>query len=145
MQDNVNPLIHIGYPKSGSTWLQRNVFRNPKLGFFEQSRHKVTELLIAPNTFDFEAATCRQQFLPDIQQAQERGLHSVLSQEMLTGRAHTGGYNGATNAERLAQVFPNAKILIVIREQKRMILSSYKQYVKGGGCTTRGISASFFF
>jgi hypothetical protein len=133
MGEDTNLLIHIGYPKTGSTWLQRSVFRNPKRGFFLSSRHKVRKFLIAPHAFDFEVQSCCQQFLPDLQQAEEKGLTPVLSQELLAGNAHTGGYDSGTNANRLAQVFPEAKILVVIREQKRMIISTYKQYVKGGG------------
>ncbi len=33
----------------------------------------------------------------------------------------------------LRQVFPEARVLIVIREQRSMIVSTYKQYVKAGG------------
>ena len=36
-------------------------------------------------------------------------------------------------AERLHQTFPEAKILIVIREQNDLLKSYYKQYVRGGG------------
>ena len=36
-------------------------------------------------------------------------------------------------AERLATTFPDGRVLIVIREQRRILLSSYQQYVKMGG------------
>src|SRR5205823_3496785 len=34
---------------------------------------------------------------------------------------------------RLAEVFPGARILIVIREQRSMVVSEYTQYVREGG------------
>jgi hypothetical protein len=36
-------------------------------------------------------------------------------------------------AERLAATFPEARVLVVIREQAQMLVSAYKQYVKRGG------------
>jgi hypothetical protein len=36
-------------------------------------------------------------------------------------------------AERLARAFPDARILIFVRNQTEMIASAYKQYVEGGG------------
>ena len=49
----------------------------------------------------------------------------VISHERLSGYPHSGGHDSKEIAHRLAAVFPNAKVVIVIREQKSMILSNY--------------------
>ena len=44
-----------------------------------------------------------------------------------------GAYDSARIARRLADTFPEARVLVVFREQRQMILSSYRQYVSTGG------------
>jgi hypothetical protein len=45
----------------------------------------------------------------------------------------TGGHDSKDLAEQLATVFPDGRVLIVIREQREMVLSTYRQYVMAGG------------
>ena len=62
-----------------------------------------------------------------------KGLIPALSHERLAGTPHSGGYDNKELANRIAQVFPEGKVLIIIREQKSIIASTYKQYVRNGG------------
>lgn len=64
------------------------------------------------------------------------GRQLVVSHERLSGNPHSGFYDCATIARRLAAVAPEAKIIILIREQFSMIVSCYKQYVRIGGTKT---------
>jgi hypothetical protein len=57
----------------------------------------------------------------------------VLSAERLCGDMLYGAYDSARIARRLADTFPEARVLVVFREQRQMILSSYRQYVSTGG------------
>jgi len=57
----------------------------------------------------------------------------VLSHERLTGNPHSGFYDWAVVANRIAIAAPNARVVIAIREQRSMIVSTYKQYVRIGG------------
>jgi hypothetical protein len=61
------------------------------------------------------------------------GLLPVVSNERLSGHPSSGGYDSKEIADRLAAVFPEGKVLIVIREQRSVIQSVYKQYVLAGG------------
>jgi hypothetical protein len=61
------------------------------------------------------------------------GHQPVLSNERLSGSPHTGGHDSRIVAERLKATFPDAQILIVIREQRRIIQSAFVQYVSVGG------------
>jgi hypothetical protein len=60
----------------------------------------------------------------------------VASDERLSGSPHAGGWDSATIAKRLAAVFPAARILIGIREQKSVLYSVYQQYVRDGGAAS---------
>lgn len=129
-------LLHIGYPKTGSTWLQQFLFNNEDAGFVAPWRKdEVRKNLISPHAFDFRAADVREVF----NKSRERcGTQScpVVSKERLAGCPFYGGYDSRELADRLIQVFPGASVLIVIREQKNMIRSVYNHYVKRGGAST---------
>lgn len=127
-------LIHIGYHKTSTTWFQKFLFTNSAIGFILPWRNpEILSVLVYPHALDFVPYTCKTYFKPAIHEAQNCGLIPVLSSEELSGNPHSGGYASKELANRLAIVFPKAKVLIVIREQKGMIVSTYKQYVKVGG------------
>ncbi|TQV68636.1 hypothetical protein FIL88_03385 [Aliiroseovarius halocynthiae] len=56
-----------------------------------------------------------------------------MSHERLSGYPASGGFDRELIAGRLAEAFPEAKILIIFREQSRWIKSFYQQYVADGG------------
>lgn len=127
-------LIHIGYHKTGTTWFQRNLFNNSAIRFaLPFSNQELLPVLVYPHALDFDPQICRKHLQPALREAENRGLFPVLSNEDLSGNPHSGGYASKELADRLAAAFPEARVLIVIREQKSMIVSTYKQYVKVGG------------
>jgi hypothetical protein len=66
--------------------------------------------------------------------AELKEKHLVLSDESFSGKPLSFNYiNRSLIAHRLKELFPYAKILIVIRNQEDIILSHYNQYVKMGG------------
>jgi hypothetical protein len=129
-------LIHIGYHKTGTSWLKKFVFENPTIGFFCANGRHLRRSLIFPHVLNFDPSICRKHLQPVLRNAYEKHFSPVLSVERLSGSPHSGGYDSKEIADRLAQAFPQAKVLIVIREQRSIILSSYKQYVNvGGSCS----------
>jgi hypothetical protein len=128
-------LIHIGYPKSGSNALRRWFARHPQLAFREggiagldnvyalsrqayappaEARWRVTssEGLASPTPFVGKAAADYDILTPEaLRDAQERA------------------------AKLLAELFPNATILMVTRGFRSSALSSYSQFVRMGGVT----------
>ena len=125
-----NLLVHIGFSKTGTTWLQNNFFNNSALGFFRPFHGaEIGRPLSLPHALDFEPPTCREYFEPALFEVQRNGLLPVLSYERLAGNPHSGGYDSKELADRVAAVFPEARVLMVIREQKNIIMSAYKQYV----------------
>ena len=129
-------LLHIGYPKTGSGWLRRKFFADPRTGFGKigksGARHPVPRL-VAARPLEFDAAAARKEFDPFLQRVESQGLLPVVAFERLTGHPFSGGYDSKEIADRLRQTFPDGRVLVVIREQRSMILSTYSQYVREGG------------
>jgi hypothetical protein len=129
-------LIHIGYHKTATSWLEHLIFDHPETGFrwfHKKSRLAPVHRLIRDRPFEFDADEVRAQFEPLIAEAEAEGLKPVVSFGRLSGHAFSGGYDSKQIADRLKAVFPEARVLIVIREQRSIIVSTYKQYVKTGG------------
>ncbi len=133
MAEDSPPLLHIGYQKTGTTWLQEYFFTVDGPVFRRADRRTVNELFVRPNPLDFDAAATRRALEPFMAETRAAGALPVLSQERLSGAITLGGYDCKEIAERLAAVYPGARVLIVIRKQDGMILSNYKQYARTGG------------
>ncbi|MBD2394111.1 hypothetical protein VKI22_17895 [Cyanobacterium aponinum UTEX 3221] len=131
-----NLLIHVGYAKCASSWLQQYFFDNEQQGFLNLLSYRETFFQFAStNSFDFESDQVRQNLLSKINQISQKGLIPVLSHEDLVG-SPLCGYWGKEVADRFYSTFPEAKIFIIIREQKSMLMSLYRQYIIVGGTAT---------
>jgi hypothetical protein len=126
-------LVHVGYYKTGTTFLQEDFFdRHPHINFVGCSSRKYhpEELLKViyspPQVWRSSIA------LPLVAERQ-----NVISFESFSGGGLWHGGGGMSiderTASRLKEVFPRARILIVIREQFAMLKSVYWQYVWEGG------------
>jgi hypothetical protein len=132
----IKTVIHIGYHKTATTWLQQRYFpQHPQIDFVGKHEDLWTDF-ISPHGFDFDPNLVKECFYPKIEQALQQNKIPVISAERLSGNPHSGGYDSKEIADRLKQVFPEAKILIMIRHQPEAILSNYKQYIKMGGICT---------
>src|SRR5437764_1150862 len=117
------PLIHIGYHKTGSTWLQQTIFRDARIGFAtHETPLPVDEAFIAQNPFTVDADVARERFEGPVTEAADRGLVYAISHERLSGDVGTGGVDSRMIADRLVSSFPAARVLIVVREQRSMLL-----------------------
>lgn len=127
------PLIHIGYHKTGTTWLQARLFSNKALGFGMVPGNVVHERIVRPHPLQFSPADSLNAVQSELDKISAEGLAPVISWERLSGNPHSGGFDNKEIADRLAGFFPCAKVVIVVREQVDSILSCYYQYVKIGG------------
>jgi sulfotransferase family protein len=138
-----NPLIHIGYHKTGTTWLQKTLFSinsnvfiplspNGKPKYLGKYFFSDTEgHLLSP--FQSNKEVILQEVETLVRRLDLQGKIPVISNERLSGNPHSGSFDSKLIADRIKDCFPNAKIFCVIREQKDMILSTYFQYLKIGG------------
>lgn len=131
-------LVHIGYQKASSTFLQQRVFL-PQYGYWPLFPDRkegwfLNELLVDPPQFKFDADAVKAAVDLRMAARPDPGLVPVISAEILVGIPFdiTMGSSKA-NADRIAECFPDAKVLIIVREQRSIVLSRYTQYVRGGG------------
>lgn len=142
------PLIHVGHYKTGTTWLQEHVFGRRDRGFWPISPRNLEGKSAAKFAARF-ATVCNKGFLlsphctayhcpdwPKLLDGRPERVVPVLSNERISGYFMLSGLDAAAISRRLQTGFPNARILIVIREQRALILSSYLQYLKRGGPTS---------
>lgn len=135
MEDNsFAPLLHVGYVKTGSTWLQKHLTNNESIGFREAAdRRELTYRLIKPYLLWYDAEAFWQHVRPQMEWCQNASLVPVLTHERMAGNPISGGYDSTIIADRLVELFPEGRVLIVIREQRDHIRSIYNEYVSGGG------------
>ena len=127
-------LVHAGYHKTGSTWLQRSLFTDDSTHFrLPFSRRELNDRIVAPNQLVFDAERAREFFAPGLEAVRAAGGIPVISNERLVGNPHSGGWDSRILAERLQAVFPESRVLLILREQRSVIRSIYFQYVREGG------------
>jgi len=136
-EETLSPLIHVGFPKAGSTFLQRRVFVEGN-GFhapWTLGSAEAVEAFVICDGYSFSPEQALSFFRKGIEEAEQKGLKPVISHEYLTGNAFNKErqYYGYEVSDRLSRTFPNARILLLVREQISMILSTYQQYVRQGG------------
>jgi hypothetical protein len=140
----VLPLIHPGYHKTGTTWLQHFVFSNPRWFRSLYSHADLDSLIVRPHDLDFEAAQARVEIAARVNETPD-GLVPVISSEILCGNPFFGSRDSVALMNRLRSVIPSARIFFTIRRQDDTIRSIYVQYVKRGGTHTASsyLSRSF--
>jgi hypothetical protein len=124
------PIVHIGYHKTGTTWLQKNAFPFATSHGLV-SRPAIKKYLLLPPGLTFDADVARHGLLDA-----SGGRPPLISEENLSGGIHNGGFNGLVGPEtarRLHAVFPDAHIVIGIRAQPTLIASAYSYYIDAGG------------
>lgn len=129
-------LVHIGYPKTGTTWLQRELF--PMFGGWKYLKSSV---VARPSRLDREIFDCiwrdDADYMESVVRAflrqRGRGGGLLVSHESMCGHPWRGGTDRDRTLDRLFRLVPEAVILVTIREQSALLRSLYAQYVDEGG------------
>lgn len=135
-------LVHLGYPKAGSTFLQSALFsgQHPSFHPLGMEPGKPTtkpgkdlffsrvdgQRTFVP--FDFDAEVARRIAQAGATDAPDQV--TTLSTEELVGHPYSGGVWAESLAHRIHATLPEARILIVVREQRKMVLSAYSDYLE---------------
>jgi hypothetical protein len=126
-------LVHVGYHKTATTWLQNIVFM-PSNGYRQLLDHdEIFAHLITPHGLDFDPAPVRGLIAARRAAPAEGTVADVISLEALSGLPYDGGRESDAYAARLAAVVPQARILITIREQTAILASVYMQHLFRAG------------
>jgi hypothetical protein len=125
-------LVHIGVPKTASTWLQRSVF--PALGGIAYGNVDPSVRSLVDNLLDRHG----EQFVPTalravVENYDAHGSRILISDEGLSGDLWPPWDTAERYATRIASAMPDADVLIFTRNQTEMLTSVYAQYVAEGG------------
>ena len=118
-------IVHVGYFKTGTTYLQNNVFpfmEGVHYHDYEESK-KIFKPVHTGTTFEFNAEQVAKSF--------DQREDSLYSYERLVGKMGVGTYNYQI-AERLKKL-GFKKIIFTIRRQDKIVESLYRQYIQEGG------------
>lgn len=125
-------LIHPGFHKTGTTFLQKAVFSDTRHFRSLWAHETLDELVVRPHDLEFDAGPAQKLVSRFLDQSQPERL-DVLSSEILSGNPLLGARDSATIAHRLKLIFGEARIVLTVRAQRSMLASLYMQYLKAGG------------
>jgi hypothetical protein len=120
-------LVHIGYHKTGTTWLQQSGFSYLE-GVTVYSRQRLVSGLF--HDLINQEKTPAPALLRTLA---EQGGPQLYSDERFSGNLWTGGGEAVRTAARLHEAFPEGTVLVTVRAQQSIIRSVYAQYVNEGG------------
>jgi len=126
-------VIHVGYPKAGSSSLQQNVFtNNTELAYLAGDGNENTRfyknILHADNEYKVERL--RNQWISEINPMLPSYRTKILSLEQLTSNRASAPVLAVP--KRLGSVFGDCKVVIIIRSQTEL-LRSYYDFFPGFG------------
>lgn len=130
----MDPVLHIGYQKTATTWLQKVVLtQHAELALIVRKTPGAEwlEHVIGDHPFAFDPERIRAAY--DACLLPFAGRVPFVSHEAWIGDPYSGGRNTAENARRLHAIFPSARVVVVVREPIDMIYSMFRQYVQEGG------------
>lgn len=129
-------LIHIGYPKSGSTFLQEWFLQNPLLHYAPgglggfHNVYQISQNSAAEETKDFRYFVTSDESLciPQI----STGTIPINNEIQKTNFAISTLQARNKNCDTLQSLYPNASILFITRGFEALIKSGYSQLVRTG-------------
>lgn len=117
-----NIIIHIGYPKTGTTWFANNFYNRIKQVNFIPPERILNDILSS------DYSKIRNQVASD--------KLNIIADPEFSGVIKFNWKNGSYRkeiSEKLAHLFPNAKIILFIRNQIDFLTSAYVYYIRKGG------------
>ena len=126
-------VLHVGYPKTASSFLQRHAFpeltRQGLIHYIPNAKIlPIRNYIVSMDGFGYRP----EYILDQLQDLTEPGTN-LISCEAFTGSIFYKAVNNFEIARRLNLTFPDAKILITIRKQVSLVHSLYRQYIHEGG------------
>lgn len=119
-----NTIIHIGMPRTATTFFQKNIF--PNIGGYEYHGLETTHFSEAFNQLQFADDSFYDKNIVEKYAEKWSDKNVILSNEGFIGQSYNLNYiNRSIIANRLSELFPQAKILLVLRNQIDLIASLY--------------------
>jgi hypothetical protein len=130
-------VFHVGYIKTGTTYLQNEVFSSARLGMAlgggSASRSYLVDWFTLSDEYVFDPSVVEECLAELENDARRKGQIPVWSDETLIGNPLTRTYLGPSLLRRLSSLSKPIKVIITIREQCAFCLSAYREFIKHGG------------
>ena len=125
--------IHIGLPKTATTFFQEIVFPNiPTVYYigrpYTQGNYAFNLLQYADDVL-YNPSFLKEE-LSLIENSASRKEFILISDELFYGYPLYNFINRSSIAKRLSETIPDAEIILFLRNQEDLILSLYNQYIK---------------
>lgn len=129
--------LHIGYHKTGTTYLQQNVFPNLGINYLGKPWRddyimEFMKKFYCTHDLDFDPSEMRREFKDYIHQF-DPSRPVMISSEGLHSGVEWFGRDVVSMINRIHSVFYPCRIIVGIRSQKTYLVSFYKEYVREGG------------
>jgi hypothetical protein len=105
----MNVIIHLGMHKTGTSFLQKEVFPKLEGVNYLYKPYKIWDLILKENKINLISGEAFSHSMP----------HNCLNQ--------------ANTLKLLKKLFPNAKIILGVRDEDTWLRSCYSEYIKTGG------------
>ncbi|HWT13720.1 MAG TPA: sulfotransferase [Allosphingosinicella sp.] len=129
----IGHLIHIGYPKTGSTFLRRWFAGHPQLAYQGGGIAGFANV----HAIAVQSAAPREGLMYRVTSSEGLAAPDAHAEDGLDSFDRTGpGQDPREQAlvcRALAELFPNAHVLVVTRGFRSAIYSGYSEYVRAGG------------
>ena len=121
-------VFHIGLHKTGTTFLQKEVFPNiPDLNFLGKMGEELMDIIYQDILY-FDEKKNKERIKKKI----NLNKINLVSNEALSGDPQNGGFYRERILEKINECFPNSKIILFIRRQDEWAISNYKGSVRNG-------------
>ncbi|MFP4555382.1 MAG: hypothetical protein ACLFNU_00805 [Bacteroidales bacterium] len=127
-QFNSNPIIHIGYNKTATTWFQQNLFPFVRNCHYVKPKI-INKELIYKDHYLFEKQKTRDFF----ESLSNKRL--LISSEDFCLTARSNPFFKVGILKRVKETFPDAHMIVFIRNQLDRLLSLWLFYIKNSGGT----------
>lgn len=125
-------LIHVGFHKTGTTYLQEVVFADTRHFVQPWSRQFIYDRIIDPHELAFDSQDVREACAVALSRV-PANVVPVLSEEGLCGNPFNGAREAGILARKIRATFDDARILLTVRSQPGMLRAVYIQYLKAYG------------
>lgn len=127
-------VLHLGMAKCGSTYLQELGFpSHPQLEVYGHDCERLLSRDFLSYSIGYDPESLRQQLVDRVTGTGD--AVRIFSNEALAGSMH-GHENMRLYAELMREMFPDAKVLLIIRNQYSYMYSSWNQMVQEGATTS---------
>lgn len=117
----MSQIIHIGFPKTGTTWMQENLY--PLISNYYFDKHDFKKMFLYGT----------KETILDYKNKISKIKNLIISAETLSTNKNSNFINWQEKANKLHETFDSPKIIIFIRNQLDVIPALYSDHIKNGG------------